>query len=85
MIGLHPVPVGLHPEVSSKITINVARNSDEAERLARGEDVTVRREAGAEDEEAAAATALAAETFFEQPPPAEAGEPAQGEGTEKAG
>ena len=44
MIGLHPVPVALHPEVDVKITVNVARNADEAERQARGENVTVRRE-----------------------------------------
>jgi large subunit ribosomal protein L9 len=44
MIGLHTVPVALHPEVEVTITINVARNADEAERQARGEDVTQRRE-----------------------------------------
>jgi large subunit ribosomal protein L9 len=44
MIGLHTVPVALHPEVDVKITVNVARNADEAERQARGENVTVRRE-----------------------------------------
>jgi large subunit ribosomal protein L9 len=38
-IGLHKVPVALHPEVEVSITINVARNADEAERQARGEDV----------------------------------------------
>ena len=36
----------LHPEVEVTITVNVARSADEAERLARGEDVTVRREGG---------------------------------------
>ena len=42
------------------ITVNVARSADEAERLARGEDVTVaREEAAAPDAEAAA------EAFFE--------------------
>ena len=43
-IGAHKVPVQLHPEVEVTITVNVARSADEAERLARGEDVTVRRE-----------------------------------------
>jgi large subunit ribosomal protein L9 len=62
-IGLHKVPVLLHPELEVTITINVARSADEAERLARGEDVTVRREEG-EEAEAEAATA-AAEAFFE--------------------
>ena len=53
-IGLHTVPVALHPEVEVTITINVARNADEAERQARGEDVTQRREEADEAEEAAA-------------------------------
>jgi large subunit ribosomal protein L9 len=66
MIGTHKVPVALHPEVEVTIAVYVARNADEAARLARGEDVTVRREAGAEEEEAAEAQA-AAEAFFEQP------------------
>jgi large subunit ribosomal protein L9 len=66
MIGTHKVPVALHPEVEVTITVYVARNADEAARLARGEDVTVRREAGAEEEEAAEVQA-AAEAFFEQP------------------
>jgi large subunit ribosomal protein L9 len=67
MIGQHKVPVHLHPEVEITVTVNVARNADEAERLARGEDVTVRREGGAEaDAEAEAAAAKAtAEKFFE--------------------
>jgi large subunit ribosomal protein L9 len=66
MIGLHKVPVMLHPEVEVSITVTVARNADEAERLKRGEDVTLRREE-VEDEEAAAAAAAAtaAEAFFE--------------------
>lgn len=41
-LGLHQVPVHLHPEVEVTVTINVARSEDEAERQARGEDVTVR-------------------------------------------
>ena len=66
-IGMHKVPVLLHPELEVTITINVARSADEAERLTRGEDVTVRREPGAEDDEAQAAAALAAaaEVVFE--------------------
>src|SRR5690606_39551909 len=39
-IGIHQVDIVLHPEVTSTITINVARSQDEAERQARGEDVT---------------------------------------------
>ena len=63
-IGQHKVPVQLHPELEVTITVNVARSADEAERLARGEDITVRREGGAEDDEAAAAQA-AAQAMFE--------------------
>jgi len=40
-LGLHDLSVSLHPEVSVKIALNVARSEDEAERQARGEDVTV--------------------------------------------
>jgi large subunit ribosomal protein L9 len=61
-IGLHVVPVALHPEVEVKIKISVARSAEEAERLARGEDITLSREA-AEDAEAAAQAAA----FFEKP------------------
>jgi large subunit ribosomal protein L9 len=43
-LGLHEVRVALHPEVAVKVMINVARSTDEAERQARGEDVTVLRE-----------------------------------------
>jgi large subunit ribosomal protein L9 len=62
-IGLHVVPVALHPEVEVTIKISVARSADEAERLARGEDITLSREA-AEEAEAAAQAAAA---FFEKP------------------
>lgn len=65
-IGSHKVPVQLHPEVEVSITVHVARSADEAERLARGEDVTVRREDHDEDDAAEAAAAkAAAEKFFE--------------------
>ena len=43
-LGLHEIRVQLHPEVIVKATLNVARSADEAERQARGEDVTVMRE-----------------------------------------
>jgi len=65
-IGSHKVPVALHPEVDVSITINVARSADEAERIARGEDVTVRREEAEAEEEAAQAAAAAA-AVFEKP------------------
>jgi large subunit ribosomal protein L9 len=41
-IGMHKVPVSLHPEVEVSVTINVARSADEAERQARGEDLSQR-------------------------------------------
>jgi large subunit ribosomal protein L9 len=41
-IGLHTVTITLHPEVNAKVTINVARSADEAERQARGEEVLAR-------------------------------------------
>jgi large subunit ribosomal protein L9 len=74
MIGKHNIPVALHPEVQATISVSVARNADEAERLARGEDVTVRREGGRdeEDEQARAAAAAAADAVFEQEQDAEA-------------
>ena len=58
-IGLHTVPVALHPEVEVTITINVARNADEAERQARGENVTQRRDEGDDEAELEAAEAAA--------------------------
>src|SRR5260370_42027650 len=58
MIGLYQVPVSLHPEVEVTVSLTVARSADEAERLKRGEDITVARD------EAAAAGATA-EAFFE--------------------
>jgi large subunit ribosomal protein L9 len=61
-IGMHKVPIALHPEVEITINVAVARNADEAARLARGENVTVVRT----DEEEAKAEALAnAEKFFD--------------------
>lgn len=39
-IGLHTVAIALHPEVESKVTVNVARSEDEAVRQARGEDLS---------------------------------------------
>ncbi len=61
-IGLHKVPISLHPEIEVTINITVARNADEAERLARGEDITIPRDEAVEAAEAAAA---AAEAFFD--------------------
>jgi large subunit ribosomal protein L9 len=73
-IGQHHVPIALHPEIETAITVVVARNADEAERIGRGEDVTQRRE----PTEAEAAVE-AAEAFFE-PEAAEAQRAREGEG-----
>jgi large subunit ribosomal protein L9 len=40
-LGVHETTIALHPEVQVKVSLNVARSADEAERQARGEDVTV--------------------------------------------
>jgi large subunit ribosomal protein L9 len=48
-LGLHTVPVALHPEVEVKVTINVARSPEEAERQARGETVSTREETNLDD------------------------------------
>jgi large subunit ribosomal protein L9 len=54
-IGVHEVTVRLHPEVAMKITVNVARSPDEAERQAKGENVIATLQAAdkAQDSEAA--------------------------------
>ena len=48
-LGLHPVPIHLHPEVEAKITLNVARSPEQAERQAKGEDLTVREQTTMDD------------------------------------
>jgi large subunit ribosomal protein L9 len=60
-IGQHPVPISLHPEIETSITVIVARNEDEAARIARGENVSQLREEPTERE----AAVTAAEAFFE--------------------
>ena len=70
-IGLFTIPVVLHPEVTVKITVNVARSEDEAERQARGENVLAERTDAQENREAAEAV------FEEGAGPAEEEEPAE--------
>src|SRR5829696_578470 len=48
-LGLHKVPVVLHPEVEVQVTVNVARSPEEAERQARGETVTTREESNLDE------------------------------------
>jgi len=78
-LGLHEVTVKLHPEVSSTITVNVARSEDEAERQAAGEDViqTQLDEERADNMSAAQERAEIAREMFEEgaaPPEGEEGE-----------
>jgi large subunit ribosomal protein L9 len=49
-VGLHEVALNLHAEVTVKITVNVARSSDEAERQAAGENLA-RKDYNDEEEE----------------------------------
>ena len=70
-IGQHKVPIALHPEVELSISVIVARNEDEAARIARGEDVMQLREPTEQE-----AAAIAAEAFFE-PGAGEAARPAE--------
>jgi len=48
-LGMHIIPVHLHPEVDVKININVARSHEESERQARGESATLREELNLDD------------------------------------
>jgi large subunit ribosomal protein L9 len=67
-VGLHAVPLNLHAEVEVSITVNVARSEDEAERQAKGEDLTVptfEEEAAAEFAEGQAEAGSAAADAFE--------------------
>ena len=59
-LGIHPVRVRLHPEVTITIDVNVARSIDEAERQARGENVIT-----AQLDEERLAAQQAAEELFE--------------------
>jgi len=68
-VGQHKVPIALHPEVEVSIGVIVARNEDEAARIARGEDVTQLREPTEQE-----AAVIAAEAFFE-PGAGEAAQP----------
>jgi large subunit ribosomal protein L9 len=62
-IGLYTVAIVLHPEVRVKVTINVARSEDEAERQAKGEDVLAER---TQEEDDAAQAKVDAEALFEE-------------------
>ncbi len=83
-LGVHEVEIRLHPEVSSMITVNVARSEDEAERQAKGEDVIATQMA--EDKAdatsgAAERAAIAAEMFDDNVAPEDTGEEPEEEET----
>ena len=59
VIGVHSLHIQLHPEVIVSVNVNVARSEDEAERQARGEDVTVQEDEIDEEE------TIAVEEVFE--------------------
>jgi large subunit ribosomal protein L9 len=73
---MHEVDIILHPEVETKVMLNVARSADEAERQASGEDLTSAEAIYGVDEEAQLQTFEGdAEEFFEEDAaPAELGE-----------
>lgn len=75
-LGVHPVKVALHPEVVVQISLNIARTEDEAERQARGEDVTVIKD------EASTLETFKPDTMFEEEALAQRDE--AGEGDEPA-
>lgn len=62
-IGLHDVIIALHAEVEVTIQLNVARSADEAERQARGEDLTSADAIYGVDEDEAE---ISAEDIFEE-------------------
>jgi large subunit ribosomal protein L9 len=70
-IGMHEVTIRLHPEVSFKISVNVARSPDEAERQAKGENVIAAAHAADRaqaDEAAKELTDAASAAAFERGP-----------------
>jgi large subunit ribosomal protein L9 len=83
VVGRHTVPVTLHPEVEVKVNLNIARNAEEAERLKRGEDITVSRDAAEAEEANAQAARAAAQNLFDNPEDAEGEGRPEGEATEK--
>ena len=71
MLGLFPVQIVLHPEVTVTVTVNIARSEEEAKtQAARGEALIGR--ADEEDEAPAAPAAQTAEAASEGAPDAEA-------------
>ena len=83
IIGLHDVIVRLHPEVSVTVTLNVARNEDEAELQAKGE-ILVGSAAEREEAREAAEAMLAEIEAAKAEAEAEAEAEAKAEGEDEA-
>jgi large subunit ribosomal protein L9 len=81
-IGLHSVMIMLHAEVEASVTINVARSEDEAERQAKGEDLSKRESDRYAEEEAEEEIDL--DEIFENPDEVEIGDEAAAETSEEA-
>ena len=64
-LGVFSVRIVLHPEVDAKISVNIARSEDEADRQARGEDVLARPEDVQAQKEEAKADEATPEFFDE--------------------
>jgi len=61
VIGQKKVTIAVHPEVETTINVTVARSTEEADRIKRGEDISTRQE----DQDAAAEAIAAAGEFFD--------------------
>ena len=68
-VGLHPIRIQLHPEVSVTITANVARTAEEAEAQARGEIIGA--DTDEDDVDETGAAEIAEEAPAAEPPAAE--------------
>ncbi|GAB1715945.1 MAG: LSU ribosomal protein L9P [Nitrobacter sp.] len=79
-IGQQKLTIAVHPEVEAHIAVTVARSTDEAERIKRGEDISTRQE----DRDAAAEAIAAAGEFFDPEAQHDEGVEAEGEGEEPA-
>jgi large subunit ribosomal protein L9 len=77
-LGIHATKIALHPEVIVNVSLNVARTEDEAERQARGEDVTVVKEEGVELETFNPDAVFEEEALAQQPDEGQLREPPPG-------
>jgi large subunit ribosomal protein L9 len=77
-LGIHATRIALHPEVIVNVSLNVARTQDEAERQARGEDVTVVKEEGVQLETYNPDEVFEEEVLARQSEDAGSQEPSQG-------